>query len=102
MSSYNTLTTLMSCPRCGNSSLMEIDLYFGHRGQFQYTVGSKVEWLKVQSVAEGGRPENGTMAGEGYSECASCKKDFFASVIVQNDRIVGVAVDHRKSGYVSD
>ncbi len=102
MSAYNTLIASMTCPRCGSDEVMEVDLYFGDRQQFQYALGSKVRWLKVESVANGGRPANGCLQGEGYGECPSCKKDFFAAVIVERDTIVRVEVDDTKPGYIAD
>lgn len=81
---------------------MEVDLYFGHRGQFEYVVGDNIHWLRVESVAEGGRPKDGNLNGEGYAECPHCKRDFFAKVIVRNDTILKVEIDNEKKGYIGE
>ena len=99
MGTYNTLDAEMACPRCGETSRMEIDLYFGYRRLLRYHLGSKYTWDIGKSVKNGGRPDNGTMLGEGYAECPVCTRDFFVNVTVVEDVLTSVAPDTSRPGY---
>jgi hypothetical protein len=59
-------------------------LYFGLRNQLTYDLGEKYRWTNSPLVKNGGRPPEGTLDGEGYTECPICQKDFFVIVRVQN------------------
>ncbi len=65
-------------------------------------IGDRYPWLLSQQLQNGGRPEHGTVDGEGYMECSQCHKDSFFRVLVRDDIIVGVEPDAQKPGYISD
>ncbi len=66
------------------------------------TLGDKYPWTKgSKSVKNGGRPEQGNYEGEGYTECPSCKKDFWVKAIVEKDVLVSIQVDNEKEPYVA-
>ncbi|MCU0239076.1 MAG: hypothetical protein MUC29_06510 [Pyrinomonadaceae bacterium] len=67
-----------------------------------FKIGDKYLWRLGSQVQNGGRPENGNIDGEGYSECQLCKMDFFVKVIVRNDLIEDVEVDLSKKPYIAD
>ena len=91
----------MPCFRCGEVSEMEIDLYFGYKNLLDYKIGDKVEWLSDKAVQNGGRPKDGNLNGQGYTECPKCKKDFFVLVQVRNDVIENIEADLNKKSYIS-
>ncbi|MEZ6049561.1 MAG: hypothetical protein R3C11_29075 [Planctomycetaceae bacterium] len=92
----------MTCPRCGSTESMEVDLYFGFRNQIEYNLGDEIVWVERKIVKNGGRPPEGDLKGEAYTECPSCKKDFFVEAIVRGDKLIEVQVDHTRPGYVPD
>ncbi len=100
MGVYNTLTTDMQCPRCGQSHEIEVDLYFGFRNMISYRLGDKYQWGAGQSVKKGARPPDGNLDGEGYVECPVCRKDFFVKVAVRSDIIEGVEPDRDRPGHI--
>lgn len=102
MSNYNLLTTGMSCPRCGNACSMTIELHFGMRDQIALKIGSLCPWIDGKSFIGGGRPEDGSVDGEGYTQCPCCGKYFFVVVEVRKDMISSVHADMTKNGYIPD
>jgi hypothetical protein len=92
----------MSCPHCGEDLEMEVDLYFVLRNQIEYKFGDKVEWIPQKAVKNGGRPENGNLDGEAYSECPKCKKDFFIIAHIKNDVIESLEANLEKKSYIPD
>jgi hypothetical protein len=102
MSTYNMLHAVIKCPRCNTLAEMEILTYFGFRQFRDYKIGDKVEWTPRNIVKNGGRPENGTLDGEGYTECPLCAKDFFIRVKVDSDIIEGIEPDLSKNPYIPD
>ena len=100
MSAYNILSTEETCPHCGARFAGEINLYFGYLDLSQYQIGDTYRWAKKGGPKKGGRPEDGTCDGEGYSECPVCGRDFFLVVRVEQDRIVSAEPDPRKPGYI--
>ena len=90
----------MICPRCGVRSFQDIDLHFGYRDQSTYHVGDTYAWISRKAVQNGGRPDNGTMDGEGYAECPVCHKDFFVIVHLRDDVIESVEPDPERPGYI--
>ena len=100
MGLYNMLRTVFTCPYCGCTSELEIDLYFGFRNLITYGIGDLYRWKKCDSVKKGGRPSDGDLDGEGYAECESCKRDFFVIVRVRNDVIDSVKYDPTKKPYI--
>jgi hypothetical protein len=81
---------------------MMVDLYFGKRDQLGYNMGEVYLWIPNKSVARGGRPPEGNLDGEGYTECSSCGKDFFVIVEVRDDVIVAVRPDSSKPPLIRD
>lgn len=103
MGTYNVLKAVLKCPRCGRTSLMDVDLYFGYRNQIALKVGDCYPWAwGGRSVKKGGRPPLGDIDGEGYTECPNCKKDFFVIVRVRGGRIVEALPDLSKKPYIPD
>jgi len=100
MGIYNTLSMSLVCPHCGAVSEMVIDTYVGYRNLLTYHLGDTVAWRPRKAVRNGGRPADGHLDGEGYTECPRCGHDFFVRVLVRADVIVGAELDVGKSGIV--
>ena len=98
MSIYNLLHVAIVCPRCGQPSEPYLQIEFGRLNMIDYRVGDVVvEWVPHKPVKNGGRPESGTMAAEGYATCNRCEKDFFVTVFIEHDRITRVELDGTKT-----
>jgi hypothetical protein len=97
---YNTLRTKLTCPRCGAVGEFEINMYFGNRQMFELRVGDRYPWVARKQPQNGGRPDGGNTAGEGYSQCTQCHKDSFWRVMVREDVIVNIEPDNEKPGYI--
>jgi hypothetical protein len=65
-------------------------------------IGDRYPWRERSEPQNGGRPDSGTVDGEGYMECPRCHKDAFLCVRVRDDFIVGVEPNAQKNGYVPD
>lgn len=103
MGTYNVLRTSLACPRCGVEVETDIDCHFGWTGEMMdLKIGDRYPWAERKQPQNGGRPEGGTVAGEGYMECPHCHKDAFLLVHVREDVIVAVEPDAKKPGYISD
>lgn len=94
MATYNYLFTEMTCPFCEKSARSEIDMYFGNTVFMEtFAPGDEYKWAPRKAVQNGGRPENGDIDGEGYTECPECHQGYYVKVIVRNDRIKRVVPD---------
>lgn len=103
MGTYNVLITKMQCPRCNQNGEQEIEIYFGNTSKMlEFKISDKYLWCVGKEIQNGGRPENGNLDGEGYTECKFCKKDFFVNVKVRNDVIEGFELDSTKKPYIVD
>ena len=103
MGTYNTLHTTLRCPRCGVEVDATVDCHFGYTSEMvELKIGDRYPWLPRKHPQNGGRPEHGTVDGEGYMKCPRCHKDSFFRVLVREDVIVGVESDAQKPGYISD
>ncbi len=102
MAAYNKLITSMICPRCGQESEFEIEFRFGLASQMLYHMGEKVQWRARKAVQNGGRPDKGTMTGEGYAVCPKCGKDFFVDIAIRADTLEAVAPNPSKRPYIAD
>ncbi|MBW3636277.1 MAG: hypothetical protein KY445_07410 [Armatimonadetes bacterium] len=102
MSTYNNLNALVKCSRCGCFVEAEIECFFGYGNLISYEIGDRYEWRPRKAVQNGGRPEEGNIDGEGYTQCPSCGKDFFVKVIVRDDIIRSVEPDSNKKPYMPD
>lgn len=97
MGLYNLVTGHIVCPRCQQSSEMEVETRLGDVSQIQSLhLGDRYPWCKNH------RPEQGNACGEGYCECPQCGKDFFVRVWVEADVLVRLEVDATQSGYIPD
>ena len=102
MSTYNLLRATVTCPRCGQTSAMAIETFFGYGNLIEYGIGDRVTWHTGKSTKHGGRPTHGNLDGEGYTVCPLCHRDFFLKVHVRSDIIVGVEPDLEKVPYIKD
>lgn len=103
MGAYNRLKAQMQCPRCQQGTEMEIDCYFGYVAEMrEVSLGEIYPWVERKAVQNGGRPEGGTLDGEGYTECPLCGKDFFVIVRVRGDVLASVEPDLSKPPYIPD
>ncbi len=100
MGTYNILTTTIRCPHCGTDSEMDINLYFGYLDLIQYKLMGRYAWWPRKAVHNGGRPADGNLDGEGYTECPACSCDFFVVVHVRADVIMSVEPDTTRPGYM--
>ena len=102
MGMFNTLKADMVCPHCGQTGEMEIDMYFGDtRNLSQFRMGDLYLWLPDRPAESGGRPPDGSVDGEGYTECPNCGRDFYADVLIRVDRITEVQANLHKPGYIT-
>jgi len=81
---------------------MMVNLYFGFRDQLDYNLGDRYEWTSSPHVENGGRPADGNLDGEGYTECPLCQKDFFVIVRVRKDILESVHPDTEKKPLIPD
>jgi hypothetical protein len=81
---------------------MTVDLYFGFRDQLNYKLGDAYRWREGRSVKNDGRPQEGNLDGEGYTECPLCAKDFWVIVRVRNDVLESVEPDTEKKPLIPD
>ena len=104
MGTYNVLKKVkIECPRCKQFAEQEVDLHFGYTNEMlEFSLGDKYLWFPKKDFKNGGRPENGTIDGEGYVVCELCKRDFFVRVKVKNDVIEGVELDSIKKTFLRD
>lgn len=103
MGAYNILHTSLTCPRCRVTVDTTIDCYFGYTSEMQHLkIGDRYPWREHVQPQNGGRPEGGSVDGEGYMECPQCCKDSFLHIIVREDVIIRVEPNREKRGYVPD
>lgn len=103
MGMFNYLLAHMICPRCHESVDVKVECFFGYRSEMKtFHLGDSYEWWPRKAVQNGGRPPDGNIDGEGYTECPACRKDFFVKVIVRGDIIQGVEPDPNKLPYIRD
>lgn len=103
MGTYNILHTTLSCPRCGSLVAATVDCHFGWTGEMlELQVGDHYQWEAPISPEGEGRPDGGSLDGEGYFECPSCGKDSFMRVIVRGDIVTGVEPDTNRPGNIPD
>ena len=102
MGIYNTLWHELTCPRCGASTRVEVDIYCGFCDLIQYEIGDRYQWRPGKSPKNGGRPAAGDCDAEGYAECPLCKRDFFLAVQIRADILVAVELDLSKQPLISD
>lgn len=90
----------LACPFCGHEGRTEVDVFFGALDRYLYQVGDTCRWAPGRPVADGGRPPDGDLDGEGYVECLGCGRDWFAVVEVRADVFVDVRPDPVRTGYL--
>jgi len=100
MGTYNTLRASLVCTRCKGTADMVIDVYAGLRDLKEYRVGDRYDWVPRKSPKNGGRPPNGSVDAEGYTECPACHKDFYVTVQIRRDVIEGVEPDPIKKPHL--
>ena len=98
MSMYNIISEEFACPRCGKTSLVEIECRFGNTNEMKRLhLGDKYPWKEGKSVKNGGKPKEENYIGEGYTDCPICKQDFFVDVVVNKGIITSVAPNKKKA-----
>ena len=103
MGTYNTLHTSLICPRCGAAVEAVVDCHFGSVGEMaRLGIGDRYPWRQGALPQNGGRPDGGSVDGEGYMECPHCNKDSHVRVLVREDVITGVEADEERRGYLPD
>ena len=100
MALFNTLETILTCPRCGVESVMEVEFRFGFRNQDRYCPGDTLRWYGGGTRTPRQRPEGGKYTGEGYAECPNCHRDLWVSIEVRHDVIKRAEVDLTRPGYI--
>jgi hypothetical protein len=103
MGTYNLLHAALACPRCGIEVETRVECFFGCTSEMaDLRIGDRYPWMPGKQPQNGGRPEHGTVDGEGYMECPLCRRDAFVRILVREDVIVGVEPDAQKQGFISD
>jgi hypothetical protein len=97
----NRLIANIVCPRCGTTNDQEVEVTLDGQGfaSGDYRLGDRVRWLPGRDREDGGRPVSGDLDADGYVECPVCERDFFLTVSVRGDAIVGTEVNPAKPGY---
>ena len=91
---FNELECELTCPSCGASNTVFVELFFGGPHMRKYILLEKITWGLT------GRPEHGDIASEGYTDCPACGKDFFVQVLVKSDVILEAIPDRFKEGHI--
>ena len=103
MGTFNSLCIRMPCPRCGVTDDVLIEIKIGDtRHMDKVEIGEPYPWVSGAAPRNGGRPENGTMTGAGYSGCDRCGKDWWMRIHIRNDILAAIEVDSERKGYVPD
>jgi hypothetical protein len=103
MGTYNVLQANINCPHCNTPVKVEIEMRFGNTSMMdRFVIGDLYKWVVDSAVQKGGRPAEGNLDGEGYTECPQCQRDFFVKVMVRGDRINYVLPDMEKAGYIQE
>jgi hypothetical protein len=101
MGTFNQLNTVMKCVRCDTSAYISIEVKFGDtRSMTVLNIGDIYPWIPRKAVQNGGRPQEGSVDGEGYATCSHCDLDFFVKVIIRNDIIHDIQPDSDKIPYM--
>jgi hypothetical protein len=101
MGTYNTLPTNITCPHCKTLVDVDIDMHFGNTHMMdKFVIGDQYKWVSGKALQNGGRPKEGNLDGEGYTECPNCGRDFFVKVVIREDRIESVEPDTEKAAYI--
>ncbi len=102
MALYNYLVLNIICPRCGIKAEMEAEFRFGLRELTHYHIGDELRWDGMGVKTPETRPDEGNYDDEAYVVCPLCERDFWLTVSVRKDIIVGASVDTTKQTYISD
>jgi len=102
MAVFNYLSMNIICPRCGIEAEMEAEFRFGLRELTHYHIGDQLRWEGMGVKTPETRPENGNHDDEAYAVCPHCERDFWLTVSVRKDIIVGATVDTSKQPYISN
>jgi DNA-directed RNA polymerase subunit RPC12/RpoP len=103
MGASNTVLANLQCPRCGAHVSVEAECKFGDTANMsRYHLGDHYAWRPRKAFQNGGRPEDGSVDGEGYVECPACGKDFFVKVLIRGDLVHAVEPDPSRQPQLSD
>ena len=89
MSAFNTVTSNLSCPYCGENQEWSIQYKYGDCWQFNYVVGDIISW----GGNDNGKNVGGKVRTDGIAEnkCQSCgSEDLEAEVHFNNNKIESV------------
>ena len=102
MSTYNTLRAVMTCPHCGTQAATDVELRFGDtRSMDSFALGDNYKWLTGKAPQRGGRPADGNLDAEGYTECPACRRDYFVIVTIRENRLDAANPDMGRPGYIA-
>jgi hypothetical protein len=103
MGTYNSIRVAsLICPWC-QALIIDgvVECRFGYTSEMkELTIGETYPWASRREPQNGGRPEGGSVDGEGYAECPACRRDFFLHVLIEEDRITRVRPDPTRDGYI--
>jgi hypothetical protein len=99
MGAFNTLRTEVTCPRCRNTSIFEIEMKIGFRNQITYQLGDTYKWNEGRAFQNGGQPEEPVIVTEGYTECPVCDMDYFVNITIDHSIISDAIINTAKPGY---
>ncbi|MEM7247846.1 MAG: hypothetical protein AAF533_21085 [Acidobacteriota bacterium] len=102
MGTYNTAREEMSCPRCGVSGRVEVELHLGLTHQMvTVEIGDPYPFAQGREPRNGGAVE-GVVEDGGYTECSGCGRDFFCAVEIRDGRMVALRPSLRTPPYGPD
>jgi hypothetical protein len=102
MTLFNYLLLNVTCPRCGTEAEIEAEFRFGLMDLTHYHIGDRLRWDGRGVKTPKTRPDEGNHDDEAYAVCPHCERDFWLTVSVREDILVGAKVDTSKQPYISD
>lgn len=103
MSAFNTVTAVVTCPRCKTAAAIPVQFKYGNTWQYEYVTGDVLRW----GGNDVGSPGRARVVVDGVADasCSTCGYDdeWHLDVHVDNDRIAFVetatgAYDFTKEG----
>lgn len=95
MGSYNVLSLgKIKCPRCGEYAVHEADFRYGVLDNAVYYVGDNVFHRDLT------REEQNQTEVEGYVVCPICKKDYWVTIQLAEQKLQGFVLDLKRAPIV--
>jgi hypothetical protein len=90
MGAYNFVKSLQQCPNCGHTSEFSIQFKYGEVWQYEYVVGDRIVWGKVNVGAKNYKTVVVDGVGEECPICRAFGQDF--EVWIEKSKIIRVVL----------